>query len=613
MPFEVGISSGIMGAARPEEASQYVGLARKAYYGITQGVKFVQIDLESISELEHEGLEEEIKKVKDFGIKFGIHSETRAFGVEAAELDSAIEDDYKFGHERLGKILEKSGEIGSEYVLIHSSESTPIRFLGRSLQPAILVDFFGNPLNEFIETHKSLKEWLMGNKSPEEIVRVLMEIVNIVENEKQDIEEITRDDVIKVFEERGIKIPNYIWRELLPRGSDLAGYFAEMIKTEVRRTIGILLPREITRVSYKELPNEAKESVKRSLEDNLKRSVPEILKYFLDFVRSRSLSYGPERFAYWVVAKYLEVEDPEWWNKFVRASIEYFAKADGKSVEEWCRENKISLDKLTIDDDSFRELERLWVPAVSAKYIWGHFWQEKNWKKDENGNPVITVKPDLKKILRNYKIPLIFESPMAQRGVEEWLRLPNPLHFYYLCKEIGEDITGIALDFEHMMSLRLKPEVVIELFPEDGGKLVKVIHAGWPSPLAPTHLPLLLGSDEQLKYYKWFFALRKKGFGVKDICFLIYERGSAHVRESIITLRKIAEYLEKNVEPEKLPKEFFGIELFASPERQREIIRAHAFEPLKGLLAVPEEEWTFLGRAARERGKVEEWKKEELK
>ena len=64
MPYEVGISSGIMGAARPEEASQYVGLARKAYYGITQGVKFVQIDLESISELEQEGLEEEIKKVK---------------------------------------------------------------------------------------------------------------------------------------------------------------------------------------------------------------------------------------------------------------------------------------------------------------------------------------------------------------------------------------------------------------------------------------------------------------------------------------------------------------------------------------------------------------------
>ena len=605
MPFEVGISSGIMGAARPEEASQYVGLARKAYYGITQGVKFVQIDLESISELEHEGLEEEIKKVKDFGIKFGIHSETRAFGVEAAELDSAIEDDYKFGHERLGKILEKSGKIGSEYVLIHSSESTPLRFLGRTLQPAVLVDFFGNPLNEFINNFSFLKEWLIGGKE-EDIGDLLVEVYRELGDEK---EKIGPEHIEKKFEERGIKVSDFIWRELLG-GRSFSRYFAERIRSEIRNAV----TRYTTKiVPYKDMPNEIKSDIDGIVETEIKREVKEMVKYFTDFVRSRSLHYGPERFAYWIVAKYLEVKEPRWWNEFVRASIEYFAKADGKSVEEWCRENKISLDKLSIDDDNFRALERIWVPAVSAKYIWGHFWQEKNWKKDEAENPVINAKPDLKKILRNYKMPLIFESPMAHRGVEEWLRLPNPLHFYYLCKEIGEDITGIALDFEHMMSLRLKPEIVIELFPEDGGKLVKVIHAGWPSPLAPAHLPLLLGSDEQLKYYKWFFALRKKGFGVKDICFLIYERGSAHVRESIITLRKIAEYLEKNVEPEKLPKEFFGIELFASPERQREIIRAHAFEPLKGLLVIPEEEWTFLGRAARERGKVEEWKKEELK
>ena len=41
MPFEVGISSGIMGAAPVEERVMYTSLARKAYYAITQGVKFI--------------------------------------------------------------------------------------------------------------------------------------------------------------------------------------------------------------------------------------------------------------------------------------------------------------------------------------------------------------------------------------------------------------------------------------------------------------------------------------------------------------------------------------------------------------------------------------------
>ena len=321
MPYEIGISSGILGAARPEEMHLYVGLARKAYYAITQGVKFVQIDLESIAELEQENLKKEIDKVKELGIIFGIHSETRAFGVEAAELDSAIEIDYRFGHERLGRILKLSGDIGSKYVLIHSSESTPLRLLGRVLQPSILVDFFGNPLNEFIEHYEFLKEWLIGGKI-EEVVRALMEAIERVEREERSIEEITRDDIVKVFEEKGIKIPNYIWRELLPRGIDLQGYFAEIIRSEVR---GAIVRAALRKISYKELSDEDKKLVKSWVRDELKRSIPEIVKFFLDFVRSRSLHYGPERFAYWIVAKYLEIKEPEWWSKFVKINIQYFA------------------------------------------------------------------------------------------------------------------------------------------------------------------------------------------------------------------------------------------------------------------------------------------------
>jgi hypothetical protein len=241
----------------------------------------------------------------------------------------------------------------------------------------------------------------------------------------------------------------------------------------------------------------------------------------------------------------------------------------------------------------------LWVPAVSAKYIWGHISQ-----------------PDIKKLLE--KIPLVLETPMAHRGMEEWLRFPNPIQMYYLVKHFGPNL-HIAMDFEHMLSLRLDPEIVIDLMPQDAGEFVRVLHVGYPSPLAPAHIPIPLGSEQQVYLYKMMFKLREKGFGKnKKEFFIVFERGGGidPIKQSIIALRKIVECLEKGIPPEKLPSEFFGIapkELF-SVERQLATIRAHAYDPLKGLLAVPEEEHGLLGRKAIEKGvPPEKWKKEELK
>ena len=151
MSFVLGVSSGIFGAVQEAEKIQYAGLYKKAQQCITKGVEFVQLDLESVAEFKDPDLKENMEKVKRLGITFGIHSETRAFGVEIAELDSAIDTDYKFGHERLKEILEQAGELGSKYLLIHSSESQPFLMLERHMQPASLVDFFGRPLAEFLK------------------------------------------------------------------------------------------------------------------------------------------------------------------------------------------------------------------------------------------------------------------------------------------------------------------------------------------------------------------------------------------------------------------------------------------------------------------------------
>jgi hypothetical protein len=324
-------------------------------------------------------------------------------------------------------------------------------------------------------------------------------------------------------------------------------------------------------------------------------------------VQSRHLLYGPERWAYYFIAKWMEENKDILWEKIVDVSIKFYARMEGKTVEKWLADKKIDPKKLSIEDDNFRMCYELWVPAVSAKYILGHFF------------PTRSEYEDPKKHLDEKEMIFALEPPMGGRGIEEWLRLANPCQYYFLVEEMnrraGKIIFAVAMDFEHMLSLRIDPEIVIELLPKDGGKHVRVIHAGWPSTLAPAHLAIEVGSDQQKYLYEMYYKLRQKGFGKENDVYIIFERGGPEsFQQSIIALQLIIECLEKDVPPEKLMEhpEFFGIDIkqVASIERQKTVIREHAFEPLRGLIVVPEEAHTFLGRAAVEKGKAEEWRRE---
>lgn len=589
MTHLIGVSSGIFGAVSPEErlAAVSVGLFRKAQYCITKGVEFVQLDLESVSEFKEPDLKINMEKIKRMGITFGIHSETRAFGVEVAELDSAIETDYKFGHERLREILEKAGEIGSKYVLIHSSESQPFLFLERHLQPAALVDFFGRDFGKFLKENPDLIDWLMGGK-----IENLTEKIFEVWLEKRT--KIKTEDIAEVMPSQ-----NFIWIEVV-------GYSLPEI---IRRIIDSLITEHETReggIKYDTFSEKAKKYIDGQIKTRINATLIDYRNHFFDHIRSRRLAYGPERFAYWLIAKWMEKNKDPLWTNIINDTAEYFADVEDQEVDEWLSDKGIK--KLSIDDDNFRQYSYLWVPAVSAKYIWGHL-----------NNPDTVRYPDLKEIIDDNEMPLVLETPMAHRGVEEWLRLPNPIQMFHLVKEVGEDYLQIALDFEHMISIRLEPEKVIDALPDDGGKFVKVIHAGWPSPLAPAHIPIPLGSEQQTYLYKMLYKLREKGFG-KDKekeWFVVFERGGGldPIKQSVLALREIVKFLEKDVAPEKLPPEFFGIAAgeLASEERQLVTIKEHMIDPLKGVLAIPEEEYTFLSKAAAEKGKAEFWKKEKLK
>jgi hypothetical protein len=595
----IGVSSGIFGATSPEEKIQAVavGQFKKAQYSITKGVQFVQIDLESISEFQEPDLDKNMERIKRLGIRYGLHAETPAFGGrELPHLDSAINLDYERGHRRLLVVLDNAGKLEYEYVLMHSSESTPFLLLGRELQPTDIVDIWGRPLEKFIK-------------------------------------EVGGDDLTKNWIMDWIWDQDYIWLDVLhdtPRGYIKRAEDTRKFELRQGTRRDLALQRERASAEDKKVLENG-ELVEKAVKEReeimwrvesvefFEKEKKELLEYFVRLIKSKSLSYGPERTAYYITAKWMEFADDPLWNNIIEASIKYFSKVDGKTEEEWLKDKGIekSTDgKWSIDNEKFREEYRLWVPAVSAKYIWGHFNQDqcpdKSWNKYEDPKNIIEK--------YNYNIPFLLETPMAGTGIEEFLRFPNPVQMYCLVKEVGSKYMGLAIDIEHMLMCNLDPEVSFDILPEDAGKYVRVIHCGWPSALGPAHIPIPLGSEQQMYLYKMYFKLRQKGFG-KDSntdYFLIFERGGGAdpVQQSILALRVIVDFLNKDIKPEELitHPEFFGVELgqVAAYQRQWEIIENHGRDPLKGLIVVPEEQHTFLGRTAIEKGKrPEEWEKEE--
>jgi hypothetical protein len=527
-------------------------------------VKFNQIDIESIAEFKQPDLEREIEQVKKLGITFGFHGESAAFGGREVpvKLDSAIEDDYIRSHERVIETLTQAGRIGGEYYLLHSSETEPFIMLGQHMQPSKLVDFWGRPLKELLEKNEKLLEWVIDTK-------------------REFVWEYTRVSPTELREENNVK-------EAVDR------LLSERITNEQLA--------KLTEDQKKEL----REVVRKDYEDRVTRHLNDNIKIFVD---RRDMAFGPERIAYYLIAKYMEIQKDPLWSSIVSSAVKFNLDAypDKYSSEE----KAIFMDskKWTIDNKEFRERTEMWVPAVSAKYIWGHL--------NPDLNPDGKKYADPKKILSDKKMYFVLEPPMAPSGMENLMRLANPLHLYYLAKHVNFEYFRYAFDFEHVLGNYLEPEKVIDHMPEDGGKYLKVVHLGWPTAIQPAHMPIYLGSEQHQYLYRMLYMLRQKGFKCEgESGYLIYERGSANIQQSVVAIKLIVDNLNNDTDPKKLSLDFYGVGTgeVASLDRQLRAVDEHARDPLKDLLAIPEEEHTFLGRAAiGAGGSAEKWKKRELR
>ena len=281
------------------------------------------------------------------------------------------------------------------------------------------------------------------------------------------------------------------------------------------------------------------------------------------------------------------------------------------------------------ETENDREYKEFFFAAVGAKYLEGHLKKAFEWLYNEfipKELPRMVKDPkereELAKIAKDIIIGL--ENPDARETAHGGLYfLFRYKQIYAAVKTIREtlktDKVMMVVDHEHTATHGVDSllESRSDILPKpDFGKLTIACHANHPNPLQP-HAPLELGD---VVLYELLYNLKVTGFGADQTGYLVFERGGGQdpFVHSIDTLRLMTQFLEtKPPTPvNKLPLEFFGMKGLTGGDvqRQMQIVQDHAWEPMKDLLEIPEEEWTMLSQTAIKKGKKPEiWKKGEAR
>ncbi len=212
--------------------------------------------------------------------------------------------------------------------------------------------------------------------------------------------------------------------------------------------------------------------------------------------------------------------------------------------------------------------EKKLVDAVAGKYLEGHI---KNMLKD----------------LKGANVMLLIETPdCRQKEFRGYHRLERPRDLFQVIRIVDHPLVRMTVDFEHVATHGMDVMEEIKNSPRDMGEYTKMLHVGsYPSP-AHLHHPV---ERDDVYLYKLIWYLRERGF--RD-GYIIYEWGGGRKEEerwldSVNALKWMSMWLERNVAPEDLPPEFFGITP-GEIERERRIIEKNTFKPLEGTLESPE-------------------------
>ncbi len=612
-----GVSPGFARIGPVERQLPRMGLARKLAEAARLGFEFAMIDFEEVGEALEPGLVETIRNIKETqGIEFGFHLPT--------DMDLTVANAYewRWRQEQLVMGAKLASRVGAKFILMHSS-SRP--------RPNITAAFFGNPeyhvklvgpdgtnLGDWIETH-GLRDWFMAK-----FIKVLYHamgappdptVVNFFEFECETFSE--GENKVKKIIKKAYDYANEKIKELKNRGLELSKKLESLRKSgesnieeeaKIRDDLETIR-QHLEEWSYKRR-NLTEDLIAEANGIDLKiatkyRDIYITITMRADFHElfdywRRNGSEGQESDAYLAVAHWLyKTKDPMW-------TYVVGENRDPFQVAKYCDKKMGELNPKDIDF-----LKRV-VTAVAGKYIEGHLktkapqYSVKTFDR-ETGKVVYKSVYDF---CDENNVIIYIETNMPAHGAEGELRIIRAIDHINICKAIdGGKRVNYCIDFEHLLTNLIDPikeaEELATKYP-GSGKYITNLHVNAPRPLMGAHAPIEPMSMDMYSIYKFIYYLKKAGM---DNSYIIWEMGSYGVRQSAIAFRNIIKALThkpKPIPPDELPPEFFGIDK-SFEARQFTAIRRHAYDPLRGLLHIPEEEWTLLSKAATEKGKGREW------
>jgi len=600
MPFKVGVTTGLYTIARAEELATSV---KKLGYALTRGTSAIEI----AGDVPHEVTETEGEEIRHMAKKQGI--DITFHGSLTVPLDTPERGEWRDAHDHMQKSIRSAVHCGAKYVNFHSCLNIwpeLMTYAGRKLTMSFC-DHEGNFISKILKESERLREWFIKHRWDTYANDILTHQERLKASTRAELETTNwrKEELAKRIREK-IKLPEDQLQMLVD---------ALLVKEVLPSELPAPIRKEITKILEElrtETANKHAELQERYLKQAIREKLAKGAKWDTEELRAIvGIVDGAHILAHYVFF----TQDPLW-----HEMLKFYP-----DVAQKYRFDPSDLDSLLnawkrAEEENDRRFKEFYYGVVGAKMVEGHTKKILEWIDKVLIPKELKGKPELQKIAR--EIQICYESPDARDPMHAGLHiLWSPRQLYATIKTIRRtlktDRVWMLMDFEHVATQGIDPikdmEEVIKLAP-DFGEYVLAVHSNAPNPLH-AHEPIELG-DERIYKLLWF--LRKTGMGRKRLVYLFFERGGGKdpFQRSVEALRLVAKYLEQDIDPKELPMEFYGMKgpVAGDIKRQLQIIREHAWEPLKDLLEIPEEEWTMLSQAAIRKGKKPEvWKKGEFR
>jgi len=657
LKFKVGVTSGLYGIARGEELATFI---RKIGYTITRGTSVVEL----AADVPHEVDYSTGKEIRYISEKQGVDVSFHGSLTVAMCIPERIE--WSVAQDHMQRSIKSAVYAGAKYIDFHSCLREWLElftYAGARLN-IIMSDPEGNFIGKLFVNNPKLCDWFVKD-TRYNFLDVFSGAILKPENarvvtsdaQKEALDEIIDDKRDLIKEKLKDPVRSALMQEKISRAAmeqrRLTQKEAEPTEAEINegidREIENIKTQDVFERKYNFLLslNIKNQEIMKKMEDKRKEMVGKAVYEHLlekgnDWYEKERIGSTLEQ-AYYIIAHDLFLnQHPVWVElaKYYEQDLERLKyNFDNPTADKEWLEQKIKTIEDEPDKELIRRFKEFYYGVVAIKFLEGHIvklidWMEKELPeiiKDE----INMMEPEqhkkeeestkLKNILDNLAIAI--ENPDSRDPSHGGRYLLwRPLQMHTGIKFIRErlkrenykhnDKVFVLIDFEHLATQGVDPlkelKELKDLIP-DYGKLIKTVHSGFPTPLH-SHKPIEPGDREII--YRLLYILKEAGLGSEVLTYIIFERGGFKdpFADSVGALKMMVNQLQKGTKPDELPPEFYEIPASTTKSRQEVIIFEHAFEPLKGMLKVAEEEHTLLSTAAIKGGKSpEEWKKEELR